>query len=261
MNQTIDSVDSLEALGGPVDQWDWILVPMTANRLDAASRRDWEILTASKSDPVDFKEIKKFMKERLVTLEAIPAIKPHFQAGKDQRKDKSQGNKASNNTIISAKVHNVNNPPTSTLNQSNKPTCSNNKLNDERACSYCSKPHAIAYCNNFKGISVKERLEFVQSSSLCFNCLGKHQVKECRSLKTCVVCNSKHHTLLHDVLQSSNSSSALSAVQQTRNQTALNEKSPTEAAVHTVNSLTSSLKLQEVILLWTAVIKVESEHG
>ena len=261
LNQTIDSVDSLEALGGPVDQWDWILVPMTANRLDAASRRDWEILTASKSEPVEFNDIKKFMKERLVTLEAIPATKPQFQAGKDHRKDKSQGNKASNSSISSAKVHNVNKPPTLIPNQSNRPAPNNNKPNDERACSYCSKPHFMAYCNNFKGISAKDKLEFVRSSGLCFNCLGKHQVKECRSLKTCMVCSSKHHTLLHDAIQSSNSSSALSAVQQTSNQTTSTEKISTDATVHTVTSLTSSIKLQEAILLGTAVVRVESENG
>ena len=75
LNQTIDSVDSLEALGGPINQWDWILVPLSANRLDIASRRDWEILTASKSEPVEFNELKKFMQERLITVEVIIAPK------------------------------------------------------------------------------------------------------------------------------------------------------------------------------------------
>ena len=89
-NQTIDSVDSLKTLGGPVDQWDWILVPLTAGKLDPASRRDWEILTASKSELVELKELKKFLQENLITLEAI-ATKSNFNGNKDQRKDKSQG--------------------------------------------------------------------------------------------------------------------------------------------------------------------------
>ena len=54
LNATIDSVESVEALGGKVDEWDWILVPMTAGRLEQASRKDWEILTASKYEPVTF---------------------------------------------------------------------------------------------------------------------------------------------------------------------------------------------------------------
>ena len=40
LNDTIDTVSSLEVLQAPVKQWKWFLVPLTINRLDNVSRRE-----------------------------------------------------------------------------------------------------------------------------------------------------------------------------------------------------------------------------
>ena len=121
INQTIDSVDSLEALGGPVDHWDWILVPLSANRLDPASRKDWEILTAGKVEPVEFIELKKFMQERLLTLEVIPTTKFQSNFNKDRKKENTPGGKNSNNFSNSSKLHSITKPTNSK--SSEKPAC------------------------------------------------------------------------------------------------------------------------------------------
>ena len=36
----------------------------------------------------------------------------------------------------------------------------------------------------------------IKSSNLCFNCLGKHNVKNCTSTYRCFLCKAKHHTLV-----------------------------------------------------------------
>ena len=58
------------------------------------------------------------------------------------------------------------------------------------------------------GKSAKEKLEFVKTAKLCYNCLDRHHIKDCKTTKICLVSNSKHHTMLHDALNRSTSSSA-----------------------------------------------------
>ena len=226
------------------------MVPMSANRLDSASRRDWEILTASKSEPVEFKELKKFMQERLITLEVIPAIKSQNNFTKDHKK--LQDNKIPSNSSSSAKVHNLTKP-------SNSKDNNNDKINVQ-TCSFCTKPHFIAYCFSFKGKAAKEKLDFVQTSRLCQNCLGKHQLGDCKSAKTCIVCSCKHHTLLHDAMQNPASNDQISSAQQAKSPSAT-ERSLLDKNVHSVTTLTSCVKHQEVVLLGTAVVQVEPYQG
>ena len=53
-------------------------------------------------------------------------------------------------------------------------------------CLFClAKGHRIYFCNNFRGISVPERRDFIRSNQL-FYCLGKGQgIKECKNTKSC----------------------------------------------------------------------------
>ena len=186
LNLTIDSVDSLEALGAPIKGWDWLLVPLTSNRLDAASRRDWEILTANKTEPVAFSELKKFMQERLATLELLPTANSLHNAEKDQKKDKIQGRKFDHLNSKNSKIHNVTRHSVSSSDNSNvqKTSVTNNdKQADSKTCAFCSKAHFVAYCYSFKGKSSKDKLDFVKSNKLCFNCLGQHHIKDCKNQK------------------------------------------------------------------------------
>jgi len=54
----------------------------------------------------------------------------------------------------------------------------------------------------------------VEANRLCYNCLGNHFMVQCQSVKTCALCQSRHHTLLHDEYHASSSDeiSSLSAV-------------------------------------------------
>ena len=197
LNDTIDAVVSLEALDGHFQHWDWFLVPLTSNRLDHASRRDWETLTANKSEPVAFSELKKFMQERLLTLELLPAANSQE---KEVKKDKIQGRKIDYNSSKNVKVHNL--TKNSYQNNSKSSVTDINKNCESKNCIVCSKPHFIAYCYVFKGKSSNDKLELVRANKLCYNCLGQHHVKDCRTQKTCLICAARHHTLLHDGLQS-----------------------------------------------------------
>ena len=64
----------------------------------------------------------------------------------------------------------------------------------------------LALCNLFKGLSYKEKCEYIKLAKCCFSCTtAGHVSKSCKSKLTCQVkgkdgkvCNSKnHHTTLH----------------------------------------------------------------
>ena len=52
-------------------------------------------------------------------------------------------------------------------------------------------------CPGFSKESVEKRWIFAKDKHLCFNCLGSHFAKSCKSRGTCNTCRGNHHTLLH----------------------------------------------------------------
>ena len=92
------------------------------------------------------------------------------------------------------------------------------KWYETKSCIVCSKLHLIAYCYVFKGKFSKDKLEFVKIYKLCFKYHDQHHVGDCKTQKTCLICAAKHHALLHESLQPSNSSSSSELKSQQVNQ-------------------------------------------
>ena len=239
------------------------MVPLTTNRLDSTSRRDWEILNASKTEPVEYSSFKKFMQERLRTLDSMPSLTSKYFSGKDSKQEKFSGDKKSNISFKNYKSHNLNK-------QNNQSGSNKSDKNSDNVCALCSKAHFISYCFAFKGKSSKEKLDFVNSSKLCYNCLGRHHIKECKTTKTCLVCNSKHHTMLHDTLRKTSSSStsqpvsqsfAPAAVQSSDDQSNSTKSSTAHNTTVSINSSSSNAARSECVLLGTAAVRVESDQG
>ena len=68
-----------------------------------------------------------------------------------------------------------------------------------------SNKHSLGRCSDYVGKSVGDRLGLVREHSLCYNCLGSHYVRECKSKFKCRECNRSHHTSLHQGKGSSSS--------------------------------------------------------
>ena len=67
-------------------------------------------------------------------------------------------------------------------------------------CVLCNGLHTLYKCDIFKEKTPRDRKQFAEEKSLCYNCLhGGHSHRQCRSRFLCHVdgCNSAHHTLLH----------------------------------------------------------------
>ena len=165
-----DSVKALISIKRPFDaSGDW-LVHFIVDRIDPTSRREWETLIGKTKTPPTFKELQEFLEGRVNTFEAL----------EEQRKGTdSRYNKPAANQKV-AKVHQVS--------QEKRPL---------EPCSVCEANHFILYCRLYKAKTVAERRVAIQTASLCYNCLGRHLVKDCTSERRCQKCNGKHHTTIH----------------------------------------------------------------
>nr|XP_046476830.1 uncharacterized protein LOC124216393 [Neodiprion pinetum] len=167
-----EALGALELLDSPEKLGDHIIVHMTIRKLDPASLEEWEKSVSEKLKPPTFAELKAFLIGRIHTLEAVEQAHAH-------------------NQIATSKPH-------SSQGRSNlQTTRSHTAQSKEQSCACCKGNHYIAFCSTFRDKSLDQRREVVSAKKLCFNCLGPHQQKDCRSNKTCRVCNGRHHSLLH----------------------------------------------------------------
>ena len=73
-------------------------------------------------------------------------------------------------------------------------TFSENKEKKDSKCGYCENSHAIATCEQFKGLDVNLRWEWATGKRVCFKCLCKRcKRKKCGKNN----CARNHHPLLH----------------------------------------------------------------
>ena len=65
-------------------------------------------------------------------------------------------------------------------------------------CTACGRyKHGLARCFAYQNMSVPDRWAAVRQAGLCFQCLGPHQYRSCRSHQ-CHRCGAPHHSSLHD---------------------------------------------------------------
>ena len=82
-------------------------------------------------------------------------------------------------------------------------TCSKYKQGKSHNCPKCQECHRLYMCDQFKGLNVDARQNFVKTKHLCFNCLlSNHTVSDCKSPVNCRYCGKRHNSLLHVFIQS-----------------------------------------------------------
>jgi len=132
---------------------------------DQRTRLEWESSTSDSVDPPSHEALLDFIAKRILTLNAA---KPKPVA------------KGSGDTSRSTKSHFAKHG------------------SDSARCAVCKGKHSLMQCADFKSKSASERKSFVEANGLCYNCLGNHFMAKCQSIKTCLTCKSRHHSLLHD---------------------------------------------------------------
>ncbi|XP_067216965.1 uncharacterized protein [Linepithema humile] len=247
-----ESIGALETLGCPVHHWDTILIFMTVRKLDVESVKEWEKSLGATSQAPSFADFEKFLLGRILTLEA-------FERTTNSRKQHANSSRSSAN----ARAY-----TTAVI---------------EQKCALCSSTHYISSCPKYLEKTPAQRKEVIISKNLCFNCLGPHQMKSCRSTKRCRLCHKQHHSTLH--YQASNTSIGASAALSASSTSVAKPITSSPPATHTAgnhlpesaapqrnteqisNSATSSHIAQSRIirrtpgLLATALVNVVSSTG
>ena len=166
MESTKEDVQALEALMLPVNRWDAILVYWLLEKLDAESRKQFELAHPG-TDVLTFKELTTFIDRRSRALESS-GDQPEVSTPKTKPK----------------KVHQQ--AYSSTVEHS--ASCQMKE---------CSGSHSISQCNRYKQLGTREKKAVVRKLKLCMNCLGRHFVADCPSKFSCRTCTEGHHTSLH----------------------------------------------------------------
>ena len=227
---TNEAVETLEGLKRFSSSTCDLLVHLTLQRFNAVTRRDWELSLSEGPEFITWAVVNEFLKSRIQALErAEPAAK------------------------LSGNLTNQKAPAGGGF---KKPSCGITAHSVSKSksfkCTYCQQDHFITSCTNFRDCSTSDRYNFVVEKQLCFNCLGPHRFKDCRSSKTCFTCHGRHHTLLHRPRETlpQEPNIARSPVDTTPN-----SATPSGVSVHTIKATTSQPRC---ILLATARIKLRS---
>ncbi|XP_068991458.1 uncharacterized protein [Neodiprion pinetum] len=239
-SNTCEALGAFKLLDSPEKLGDHIIVHMTIRKLDPASLEEWEKSVSEKLEPPTFAELKAFLIGRIHTLEAVEQAHAH-------------------NQIATSKPH-------SSQGRSNlQTTRSHTAQSKEQSCACCKGNHYIAFCSTFRDKSLDQRREVVSAKKLCFNCLGPHQQKDCRSNKTCRVCNGRHHSLLHrnsssiSTAANSGTSQGQAAVAQPAVQNAPISNSASQVSNHSAQP--TMIKRSPVLLATVQLIASNPETG
>ena len=166
LGSTNEHVQALDAFMLPVNHWDAILVYWLLEKLDAESRKQFELAHPG-TDVLTLKELTTFMDRRSRALESS-GDQPEVSTPKTTPK----------------KVHQE--AYSSTVEHS-----ASGQMKE------CSGSHSISQCDRYKQLGTRERKTVVRKLKLCMNCLGRHFVADCPSKFSCRTCNGRHHTSLH----------------------------------------------------------------
>ena len=227
-------VESLEALGGPVQHWDYFLVYLVCKRLDPESHEAWELQLGGATEPPKYSDLDTFLEARIRALENVDC-----------------GTTASRGRTFSTGF-------------TSKPQFSRSHVATTSApCSCCGSAHFIAACAAYQRKPPSQRKEMVVSKKLCQNCLGQHPLQQCHSKKRCLECGLKHHTSIHATSQSEDSR-ATRQRDESRAQVAAG-RDPAERSAASVNHASmlhsNSDPTSARALLPTALVTVMSPTG
>lgn len=158
---TIDCLNSLANMNIETTNWDPILIYIIQDKLPASSLALWNQLRFGKKEVPTWDEMKTFLQSYCMSAE-IETPEPSIASPQTPHK-------------------------------SNHGNCEMRECNEE---------HSIRICPLFLQLDEKDRIEMARQVNLCLNCLRQgHKMAQCSSEHRCLMCNKKHHTLLHLPIQ------------------------------------------------------------
>ncbi|XP_071574488.1 uncharacterized protein [Temnothorax nylanderi] len=207
-NAVTTAVNAQESIGRPIESHGMDLFNhLVVELFDPRTRLEWESSTSDSVDPPEHDILTNFISKRILTLNAA----------------KSKTAAKLPDSARSAKTHVAKH---------------GSKDRSDPQCALCKGKHSLMTCSEFKSKSATERKTAVESSRLCFNCLGNHSVAKCQSAKNCFTCKARHHTMLREAYVPASTSAEVSAL----------------SAVRSADD-------RKAILLATARVTIANRHG
>ena len=145
INHVSSHINALQALFFNVPVLDLMLNNLMLATLDPETQREWELITASRTDTPMTAELVTFLESRCRALELLQTTRSLKVVPTTSRSSQSTGNKVS------------------------KPSYSN--FATQLQFSLCNGSHTLFKCDKFLKMQAKQRLNHAKQSGLCFNCL------------------------------------------------------------------------------------------
>ena len=157
---------ALEAMGMGIPASDSMWVFLIGMKLDSETRRQWELHTTGYGAQT-MASMRKFLEERARALDFSVISRNSSRIIEEKSIDKD------------AQLYHTGAESTT-------------------KCSKCFAAHALYRCDQFKALSIDERVECVKINKLCSNCLKSgHALKESKSRSGCRNCKKRYNTMLH----------------------------------------------------------------
>ncbi|XP_078032641.1 uncharacterized protein LOC144467625 [Augochlora pura] len=169
------AITNLKAIG-VADIWDSFLVYHVSRCLDLDNWKCWMMSVGTFKEYPRYEQLENFIKSRARVTRTLELY--------------------TNDSNISSKPTSQQALVQTTIAELS--TSSSSGFGGHHYCDCCQAKHFIMRCPKFLKLPVADRLIFVADHYLCTNCLRRHRLDNCKSKKTCNLCNQKHHTLLHD---------------------------------------------------------------
>lgn len=206
----------LKNLGQPVEHWDTLLIYLISNKLDLATKKDWEASVKHDSPSID--DFIKFLTNKCLLLETL------------------------DNKQIASNIKTV-----------TKGERSFSHLAAQiDSCPFCKGTHLLFHCKNFIALPNQVKYNEVTKLNLCTNCLKSgHFNRSCTS-SCCKKCKGKHNTLLHfdsdEVSLANQSNQSCNETSSASKQVQNSNKMEPSISTHCTNSQNCLILLQPALV-------------
>lgn len=216
-----ESLQTIEQLDIPIDQWDAIIVFLIESKLEMSMKLEWERTLNGTTEVPTYEKMTEFLETQHRIIETAETAEKMSSPDRRRLNENKQKNESKTYAV-----------------------------NTER-CYVCNESHSLFYCPTFENWSVKERINYIRDTKRCENCFKIH-TEPCRSPFRCRICKGLHHTKLHEIKR--NIKNAHVSSEQCENNE--NDSDTDSVRVNIINLLKNNSKI-----LATAIVQIKDKLG
>ena len=177
-NPLMETYEALKLLDLPIDQWSFILVHILLKKLPNKIQMMYNQRYAKDPNILPtFSQLVELLDEQCRLIQTSSYVQSFNQSKAEYSYKKYNFNKSYNKF-----------KPLRTVNMLTAPSV--------QLCDFCLLPHTIYKCFKFRGLSIKDRNEWIRNTNKCKKCLRSHNDKGCYAKYNCFKCKGSNHNTL-----------------------------------------------------------------